>query len=75
MTLEQKFAKIKHKNIFYTEVKLAVGTNISTQRSLWFNQTKGFQIPEEKHALVHACLDKCLKFEKEEQKVFEKYFN
>ncbi len=72
--IQEKFENINQKIIFYTEVYKVTGTSISTIRCHWFNVTKGISIPMQHIQSVEKCLDKCLKFEAEEKKVYEKYF-
>lgn len=72
--IQEKFEKINHKIIFYTEVYRLTGTSVGTIRCTWFNMTQGLKIPDNHIPTVEKCLDKCLKFEAEEKKVYEKYF-
>ncbi len=74
MTLEQKFSKIKHKIIFYTEVSVNTKTEASTIRQSWFNKSRGIAIPEKHLQSVQDSLDKCIRYEAEEKKIFDKYF-
>lgn len=72
--MEEKFNKIKQHDVFFAELSVHTRKAVSTIAGKWFNKKKGFKVPEKHLKITIAVMDKCMKFEEEEQKIFEKYF-
>jgi len=72
--MEEKFNQIKQHDVFFAELSVHTRKAVSTIAGKWFNKKQGFKVPEKHLKITNQVMDKCLKFEQEEQKVFEKYF-